>query len=155
MIYLKVSLRRKTLETGRYPFGIGHMRILLGVGSSLAIITNEWQYATGWKLKPWLANLIKSTLLHLILVDARDRVRLNPSIDHMSCVIYVICHLCLVPNRKFSRIIVRRGSAAFPRLCCGEWKRKRMTCTKALGTVLMCVWFQRPYCMTSATCSLK
>lgn len=33
------------------------------------------------------------------------------------------------------------------------------TCSRALeGTasrLLMCVWFQRPYCMTSATCSLK
>lgn len=151
MIYLKVSLRYKTLETGRYPFGIGRMRILLGVDSSLTIITNEWQYAIGWKSKRWLANLIKSTLLHLILVDARDRVRLNPSIDHMSC---VICVLCRIKNfLPLAWLCARKRR--FPRLCCGECKRKRMTRTKALGTVLMCVWFQRPYCMTSATCSLK
>lgn len=150
MIYLKVSLRRKILETGRSPFW--NRSYANSPPCGLIIGNNNKRMA----IRHWLEieTMVRQfdEIDCFAFVDARERVRLNPSIYRMSCVI-----MCLVPNRRFfpPRIIACAEASLFRKLCCGEWKRKRMTCTKALGTVLMCVWFQRPYCMTSATCSLK
>lgn len=134
-IYLEVSLRDKTLETGRYPFGIGHMRILLGADSTLAIITDGMAIRHWSEIETRVTNLIQSTLLHLmattLLVDARDRVRLNPSIEP-SVVSSIGSSIgCLGGERNFSpfSLVWMRAEAPFSRLRCGECKRKRMTRT--------------------------
>lgn len=77
-----------------------------------------------------VTNLIQSTLLHLIAatLDARDRVRLNPSIEPsiVSSVSGVLmAREIFLPSPSFERARKRR----FSRLRCGECKRKRMTRT--------------------------